>query len=198
MRRRTIFQVLVIVSLNYSCGLLGIYNDSVNYDPDYQAQKLNEITTRQEAIKLDSLIARIDSASSTIPNDMDKTILIIETYKYADFLKNYESRFHTPKDDKDMRGRFRRYEKKKQSLIKNPKYEIIYIDKGEYDTLDIEQYKYVLRTSNRTEYDPNTLVITNSGHIYPFVSRLIYYIYNRQDGEVYKEIKDLSILSKVK
>jgi hypothetical protein len=161
-------------------------------------EKLRELSTRAAAIKLDSLIKQIDSATTSIPDDIGETTLIIETYKYDDFKKLLEDKYNIPKDSKYEKGRFKRYQKKKQSLIKNPKYKIVYINKGEYDNLDIKNFKYGLRTSNRIEYDPNHLVITNDGFVYPYVSTLIYYVYNRENNRVFKDIKDLSIFSKKK
>jgi hypothetical protein len=198
MRLKTITQFLFVVGLNTSCGIFGIHKDNVNPNPDYQTEKLKEIGTRPAAIKHDSLIRQINSASTAIPSDIGESTLIIETYSYHDYLKIYENKYHIPKDNKQERRYFKRYEKKKKSLIKDPKYKIVYLDKEEYSNLDVNNYKYVLRTSNRIDYDPNQIFITNDGFVYPFISTLIYYIQDRQTDKVFREIKDLSILSKKK
>lgn len=198
MKLRRLLQQMLPLAMLTSCGILGIYKDDTNPDPVYQQEKLREISTRPAAVKHDSLIRKIDEATITIPADLAQTTLIIETYKYGDFLELYENKFVVPKDSKRSRKDFARYEKIKRSLIKDPKFDMIYMDKGDYETLDLKKYKYVLKTTNRVAYDPDHLVITNDGFVYPLVSTLIYYIYNRQTHEVLRDVKDLSSFSKQK
>jgi hypothetical protein len=187
---------LALLTLTSSCGILGVYKEDVNRDPDFQAKAIAELNDKKIAKEMDSLIRKIDSARVAIPTDLNETTLIIETYEYSDFLKVSENKFHTPKDDKQNRRYYEKYKKDKNSLINKPKYKIVYLDKSKYDTLDVNDYRYVLKTSNRINYDPNHITVANDGFIYPFISTRLYFIYDRKTQDVYKEIVDLSVLSK--
>ena len=180
-----------------SCGLLGLYKDDTNYDPDFQRNAIAEINNRPIAREQDSLLAIILSASIVIPTNIDQTILIFETYKYEDFLRIQANKFNLPQDTKRRRKYFGKYQKDKTlgRLIKNPKYDVVYIDKGEYENLDKDKYRYVLRTTNRLYYDPKNLIVRNDGHVYSWFQTVVYYIYDRQTGELFGEIKDLEQLS---
>jgi hypothetical protein len=189
---------ILFLTINSSCGLLGIGKSSeyINPDRDFQAAAVAEVLNRPIGKTIDSLIQKIDAAPLMIPNDLHETSLIIETYDYNGFLKVMENKLHTPKDDKENRRHFKRYTKNKYSLIKNPKHKIIYADKVKYDPLNTKDYKYVLKRTTRTHYDPSHLVVTNDGFVYPFSMTVLFYIYDRETHVVYKEITDLSILSK--
>jgi hypothetical protein len=189
----------LFLTINFSCGILGIHSSDssdVNPDPDFKANLMAEINNKPIAKKMDSLIQKIDSAPLRIPDDLAQTTLIIETYKYHDYLKTQENKFHTIEDNKKQRKRFKKYDRNKTLLLSDPICKIIYVDKGEYDNYDLNEFKYVLKTSNRLEYDLDKLIVTNDKHVYPWVILYLYYIENRATRQVFKEITDLSILTK--
>jgi hypothetical protein len=142
------------------------------------------------------MCSAIDSAPFMIPNDLDETSLIVETYEYKDFLKVPDNKLRSAKDNKQNRRRFKRYTRDKFSLIKKPRYKIVYVDKEHYDSLNVREYRYVLKTTNRIDYDPNNIIVANDGFVYPFISTRLYYVYDRETHAVYKEINDLSVLSR--
>lgn len=198
MTKRLLFLTLLI-SINYSCGILGLYQDNINRDPAYQAKMFAEINSQPLALYMDSLIREIDAASLVIPNDLQETTLIVETYnEYSDYLKSLNSKYSIHTDTKKIRRYFKKYQKKKNELIKDPKFNVIYLDKSEYDKKDIKEFKYVLKSTIRLDYDPNNLTIDNNGFIAPFVGTQIYYIWDRNTNAVFREIKDLTILSEKK
>lgn len=155
--------VLLIAS---SCGILGINKPDVDPDPDFQSRAIAALNNKKIAKEMDSLITKIDAAPSSIPANLNQTTLIVETYQYTDFLKMSENKFHTPKDDKQNRRYYERYRKKCNSLISRPKYRTIYVDKGKYDAMDSDQFRYVLKTTNRINYDPEHIFVTNDGFVH--------------------------------
>ncbi|MBS1553822.1 MAG: hypothetical protein JSU09_02755 [Bacteroidetes bacterium] len=194
MRIRILFTLLVATAS--SCGILGVYQNDVDLDPEAQARLIAEFENKPIAKKMDSLINRIDASPTSIPNDINETTLVIETYQYHDFLRLWENKFYTPKDDKKQKRLFIKYERKKNTLVKNPKYKIVYLDKGSYDSLDISKFRYVLKTTNRLQYEPSKITVSNDGFVSPIFALQIFFIYDRKTGEVYKEIVNLSALSK--
>jgi hypothetical protein len=188
--------IALTILINSSCGLLGLYTDKTNYDPDYQATAIAELNNRPIALGLDSLIREIDSASQVTPNDIANTTLIVETYKYSEYLKIFSNKFHIMQDDKKIRRVFKRYELKKQKLIKDPICKLVYVDKGEYNDFEFNNFRYVLRTTNRLQYNPENIIVRSDGHVYPFVSKFVYYIYDRRTKKIHGEIKDLKTLSR--
>src|SRR5688572_12970735 len=151
----------LLLSVFFSCGILGIHKENVNRDPDFQAKAIAELNNRPKAKEMDALIKQIDSAPAMIPEDLNQTTLIIETYAYEDFLKTWETKYHTPKDNNQSKRQYKKYDRTKNSMVKNPKYKIVYVDKSKVDTFDIDEYRYVLKTSNRIHYDPDHLTVTN-------------------------------------
>lgn len=190
--------LVLLLTIISSCGTLGIHKDDINRDPDFQAKAIAELNNTRIAKEMDSLIVKIDAASLMIPEDLNHTTLIVETYEYNDFLKTRENKFHTPKDDSRYLREYEKYKRNKTSLVKNPKYKIAYVDKGKFETFDTNDYRYVLKTSNRIDYDPDHLTVTNEGFVYPFVTKIMYYIYDRKTHRVFKEIVDLSVLNKLR
>jgi hypothetical protein len=196
---KTIFLILIIGLAHSSCGLLGIYSDNANRDLDYQAKLYADINNSPIAKQMDSLIRQIESAESSIPTDINKTVLVVETYdNYFDFLKIWEHKFNTPKDTKAEKRKFKKYQKKKTYLLKDPKYETVYLDKKEYETKDIEKYRYILKTTVKLDYDPKNIIINNDGLAYPLVGILIYYIYDRKTNRVFNKIDDIKVLTNQK
>jgi hypothetical protein len=190
---------LLLVSLVLaSCGILGLYKDEISYDPAFRAKVIKEINDNAIGKQMDSLIARIDAAPSVFPADMENRTLIFETFNYEGFLQVQSHKLHTHVDTKRRRKSFSQYEmaRKSGTLIQDPRIKIVYIDKGEYENLDKEEYRYVLKTTNRLLYDENELVVQNDGTVYPWVSNVLYYIYDRQTDAVFAEIKDLKQLGK--
>ena len=181
-----------------SCGILGIYSDQEPYitDTDIKAKILNKIDNSLIAIQKDSLLNKIDSAKTTIPNDLSQTTLIIETYNYQDFLRILENKFNTPKDSKAQRKRFDKYNKRKTRLIKHPKFNIIYADKGQYENIDTKTAKYILKSTNRLHYTPSQLLVRKDSTVVPWLATIMFYIYDRENHTVFNEIKDLSLLEK--
>jgi hypothetical protein len=191
-----IFSLIIIVLINSSCGILGVYSDNANPDPDHQAKLYADMNNSPLAKQMDSLIKQIDSAESSIPPDLQESILVVETYdNYSDFLKLGEHTFATPKDTKKERRNFKKYQKRKTSLLKDPKYKTVYLDKKEYEAKDIEKYRYILKQTVRLDYDPKNIIVDNNGFGYPYVSTLIYYIYDRKTRTAFKEIGDLNVLT---
>lgn len=187
---------IIILTLLSSCGILGLYKDDVNRDPDFQAKAIAKLNNKLIAKEMDSLFKQIDSAPLMIPEDLNRTTLIIETYEYTDYLKTWENKYHTPKDNNQSKRSYKKYNRAKNSLVKNPKYKVVYVDKNKLDTLDIDNFRYVLKTTNRINYDPDHLTVANDGFVCCFVSIVTYYIYDRQNHKVFSELTDFSVLSK--
>jgi hypothetical protein len=187
-----------IILINCSCGLLGFYSDKTNYDPDFQATAISEINNNPIARGQDSLIRAIDSASVYFTtSDIAKMTLIVETYNYTDYIKVFSNKFHILKDDNKSKNYFKQYEYKKLRLIKNPLCKLVYADKGEYEALMFNDFRYVLRTTTRLLYDPSKIIVGSDGHINTsWASTIVYYIYDRQTKKINVEIKDLKILSR--
>ena len=143
----------------------------------------------------DSLIRAIDSVSFVTPSDITKTTLIVETYAYADYLKNFSNKFYILQDNKKNRKHFSRYERKKQSLLKEPICKVIYVDKGKYDDFELQEYRYVLKTTTRILHQPDKAFVDSEGSVYAWASTIVYYIYDRQEKMIIGEIKDLKTLS---
>lgn len=196
MATRTILLIVIMGLTTSSCGLLGVYSDNVNRDPDHKAKLYTDINNSPIAKQMDSLIRQIDSAESSIPSDLRETVLVVETFdNYSDFLKRWEHKFRTPQDTNGERRRFKKYQKRKTSLLKNPKYETVYLDNKDYETKNIEEYRYILKTTVRLDYDAKSITIDNNGFVYPYVGILIYYIYDRKTGKVFNEIGDIKVLT---
>ena len=193
MKSRTLF--IFLLTINFSCGILGIHSNDINSDPDFQASVIAEINNKPIAKIMDSLIQKIDAAPLRIPADLNETTLIVETYKYHDYLKIGENKFHTVVDSKKQRKYYEKYDKNKKSLLRDPLYKVVYADKGDYENYDLKEFKYVLKTTNRLKYDPNQLIVTNDKLVYPGVVLRLYYIYDRTTNNVFQEITDLSILT---
>jgi hypothetical protein len=187
--------ITLLLVFNSSCGLLGIYSADTNYDPEFQANALAEINRSEIALKMDSLVRKLDSATLTIPEDLNSTTLVVETYQYEDFLKIMQHKFSSLADTKRHRRMFEKYSKFKNDIIEKPKYKIIYATKAEYVRLDLINYRYVLISSNRLYYNPDNVYVNNAGSVYPWSAKAIYYIYDRQTGTIYKDMEDLSVLS---
>jgi hypothetical protein len=199
MTTKTIFLFLIIGLTYTSCGILGVYSDNVNRDPDHQAKLYADINNSPIAKHMDSLISQIDSAESSIPSDLNESILVVETFdNYSDFLRRWEHKFRTPQDTKAEKSKFKKYQKKKTSLLKDPKVETVYLGKKDYKTKDIKRYRYILKTTVRLDYDPRNLTIDNNGFVYPYVGTLIYYIYDRKTNKVFNEIGDIKVLTNQK
>ena len=181
-----------------SCGLLGIYKDNISYDPEFNARVINKIKEDPLGKTMDSLIARIDAAKSKYPLDLEANPLIVETFTYEEYLNFQRNRLYTPLDNSSRRKGFKKYQKdmNRHKLIRHPKLEILYKNRSEYDSLDPDKYPYVLKTTNRLDYDPNQLVVTTDGHVYPWISHILYYIMDRRTNEVFNQITDLDELSK--
>jgi hypothetical protein len=193
------FLFIILVLINVSCGILGVYSDNANRDPEYQAKLYADLNNSPIAKQMDSLIKQIDAAESSIPSDLNETILVVEIYdNYSDFLKIWEHKFRTPKDTEKERRNFKKYQKRKTSLIKDPKYKTVYLDKKDYEAKDIEKYRYVLKTTVRLDYDPKNITVDNNGFVYPYIGTLIYYIHDRKTSAVFKEIGDINVLTNKK
>ncbi|WKZ58823.1 MAG: hypothetical protein QY309_13200 [Cyclobacteriaceae bacterium] len=199
MTTKTIFLFIIIGLTNSSCGILGVYSDNANRDPDHQAKLYADINNSPIAKQMDSLIRQIDSAESSIPSNLNECVLVVETFdNYSDFLNRWKHKFRTPQDTKAEKREFKKYQKKKTSLLKDPKFETVYLDKKDYQTKDIEKYRYILKTTVRLNYDPKSITIDNNGFVYPYVGTLIYYIHDRKTDRVFKEIDDIKVLTKQK
>ena len=196
--RRT--YLVLFIGIMTSCGILGIYTDDNPYitDEDVKAEILKKLDNEPIARKMDSLLAKIDSAKTTIPTDLSQTTLIIETYSCDDFLRVNENKFNSIKnvDTEARRKRCEKYNKHKTQLIKDPKFKIIYADKDQYKNIDIKTAKYILKTTNRLQYTPSQLEVTRDSTVVPWLTTIMYYIYDRENHSVYKEIKDWSLLDK--
>ena len=199
MTTKTIFLFIIIGLTNSSCGILGVYSDNANRDPEHQAKLYADINNSPIAKQMDSLIRQIDSAESSIPSDIYETVLVVETFdNYSDFLKRWEHKFRTPKDTKAERRKFKKYQKKKTLLLTDPKYETVYLDEKDYQGKDIEKYRYILKSTVRLNYDPKSITIDNNGFVYPYVGTLIYYIYDRKTSKVFNEMNDIRVLTNQK
>jgi hypothetical protein len=140
---------------------------------------------------------RIDAAKSIFPKDLREHPLILETFRYEEFLSVQQNKFYTPQDNRKFRRNFKRYDaaKKKGTLIRDPKFTMVYMDKDQYSILDSQKYPYVLKTTYRLDYEAEELVVTVDGDVYPWASTVVYYIIDRRTKEVYGAITSLKDLS---
>jgi hypothetical protein len=188
---------LILIFTVCSCGLVGVYKDNISYDPEFRTRVIREIHDKPIGKTMDSLITRIDAAKSTFPNDLPEHPLILETFRYEEFLSIQQNKFSTLKDSPKSRRNFKRYDaaRKKGRLIRNPKFTMAYMDKDQYSVLDSQKYPYVLKTTYRLDYETEELVVTVDGNVYPWGATMVYYIMDRRTKEVYgpiASVKDLS------
>lgn len=136
----------------------------------------------------DSLVRQIDLATTATPSNLTSTILIVETYDYQDWLKLFDDKYTINKDSRTNRKSYRTYKRKQKKL--HPPYEgnKIYATKGEYDHLDANQYRYVLRTTSRftEKRTENSISATTN---------LIFFIVDRQTNEVFKGLGEWKVSS---
>ena len=182
-----------------ACGILGITtdNDPAITDPAVREEMLTNYENTPLAKHQDSLLAKIDAATVTIPPDLSGTILLIETYDYEAYVNTLNIKYHRP-DSAKLKKRFLRYSKNiaKKKLLKNQRYRTVYAARKTYATFDPAAYRYVLRETIRIDADRDHLTVHESGFVAPFVATAIYYLYDRQTGAVFREIKDLDVLEK--
>lgn len=180
-----------------ACGILGITtdNDTVVTDPEFREQLISKFENTPEAKSNDSLIAKIDLASTAIPSDVAQITLVIETYDFAAYSRTFYNKFRVI-DSAMLKRWFAKYDKKKLKTLKNPLCKTVYADRKTYETYDPVVFRYVLKRTTRHDYERDQLVVTNAGRVYPYVIREIFYLYDRQTGAVFREIKGLKILEK--
>lgn len=190
--------VLIVFTLS-SCGLLGISTgppDPVVTNSFLRSQILASYETPLAAYQ-DSLLQKIDAAKLAIPSDLAQTTLVIEMYDYPTYINTFNIKYHRP-DSAKLKKQFLRYREgiAKHKIPKKSKYKTIYVETKDIATLDKVQYRYMLKETVRTDIDLENVVVKESGFIYSFVATSIYYLYDRQTGAVFREIKDLKVLEK--
>ena len=183
----------VLSILAMDCGILNPQRPI--YDPEFSKQKLAEINSRPENIKRDSLLHVIDIAPLAFPTDLTQQILICELLDYEAYLNLGKNKLDTTlRDTKRMRRYFEKYSKEQNSLLKGYKYKKAYLNRQQYDSLNKDEYRYVLKTMTRLRIKDEDIKITLDGHA-AWVATIMYYIYDRKLNVVYKEIGDLSTLT---
>ncbi|TXH23719.1 MAG: hypothetical protein E6Q96_11285 [Cyclobacteriaceae bacterium] len=191
--------VLIVLTLS-SCGLLGISMgppDPVVTDPLLRAQVLDSYETPLSKYQ-DSLLVKIDAAKQVIPTDLAQTTLIIETHsEYQLYVRTFSVKYHRP-DSARLKKEFLRYSKgiAKRKFLRNPKYKTVYADAKAIAALDPAQYRYALKATVRTNIDLESVTVHESGFVAPMTATSVYYLYDRQTGAVFREIKDLKVLEK--
>lgn len=182
-----------------SCGLLGIAttNDPNVSDPAKRDAMLTQMENTPLAKCQDSLLAKIDAATVSVPAELAGTTLIIEIYDYPTYAKTYSLKYHWP-DSAKLKKNFLKYSKSKETkrLLENPKHQTVYAHHQNFDKLDPAVYRFVLKQTVRMNADRDTLKISEAGFVSPFVATAIYYLYDRQTGAVFREIEDLQVLEK--
>jgi glycyl-tRNA synthetase (class II) len=193
--RISIFLVLVIAT---SCGLVQGYfgNPESNYDREFHESRLREINAKKETKQRDSLTRLIETASTQFPSDLTEMTLIVETYNYKDYLDIQSNKFHTVEDSKRERKYYAQYDKDKKLLLKNYKHKVIYADQSDYDSLDRNEFRYVLKTTTKVTKDEEVLIYKDGGTS-GWASTILYYIYDRQTGRVFGEIDKMERVAKL-
>jgi hypothetical protein len=195
MNPRILFALALLFS---SCGLLGITSSDNHYitDPDQREEVLSKLENTPQAKYQDSLIARIQAATVTIPPDLVATTLIILTYDtYMDYLHAHHNKLN-PNDTVWLKKSYSRYEKNKTKFFKNPKYKVVYADQKTYETFDPITYRYVLKQTVRYDYDRETMSMSSDGTGVGYVMTVVNYLYDRQTGAVFREIEDYKAFEK--
>jgi hypothetical protein len=194
---RIFFLAIFILNLS-ACGIKGVSNNHDLYvtDPDVKVQLINWMDNKPIAKELDSLLNKIDSAKEVIPNDLSHTTLIVQTFSYEDYLTIFKHKYNTPKDSKYNRKVFEKYSKNKESFFREPKFKILYANKDQFDSIDINSAKYILKLTNRLDYSPDKLQVKKDSSAIPWVATAVYYIFDRETHKVFREIKDWSLLDK--
>ncbi len=194
--RISIFLVLVIATS--SCGIVqGFGKPEANYDPEFHENRLREINAKKETKQRDSLIRQIESASAQFPLDLTKTTLIVETYNYKDFLDIHSNKFYTSEDSVREGKYFARYDKKKKLLLKNYKHKVVYASHSEYDSLGRHEFRYVLRTITKLISEDEEVLIYKDGSAGAWATTILYYIYDRTTGQVFRDVGEIETLTKL-
>jgi hypothetical protein len=188
--RKLIFASLLITT---SCGIIQSHFGEPNYyDPEIQRKTLTELNSRKETKETDSLIHVIESSPRKFPEDMTTKTLIVETYNYEGFLKLLKTKFYEPTDTKYYRKKFAKYDRKKESLLKNYKHKILYADRVQYENLDMEEFRYVLKTTTKLLTKDEEVVIYSNGLAAAWATTLIYYILDRKTNLVFGQTNDVA------
>lgn len=123
--------------------------------------------------------------SQFIPDSLHQYTLIVEDYSYQDFLEIRKTECFTPKDDKISQKVFAKYEKDKYKGLESYNYPYVYNYRDAYDTLPIEKYRFVLKSTLKIltpiEYLPD-------GECNGWVASNGYYIFDRRLNKVFPVI----------
>ena len=196
----------VVAGVCSSCGILGrsSYESPYILDNEVAAQLVTFIDNKPIARKIDSLLAKIDSAGSTLPADLGETALLVETYSCDEFNRVWENKF-TPAPENDKFGywkmslrRCKQYERSKNRLVRKPRYSLIYAGQSQHHQIDFRTAKYVLKTTNRVAYDPDQLRVTKDTTVLTITSTAVYYLVDRERNAIVAEVPGLSVLKKRK
>ncbi|HWA34532.1 MAG TPA: hypothetical protein VG737_10405 [Cyclobacteriaceae bacterium] len=145
------------------------------------AQSSDIINDSPELRERDALVARIDNAENMFPKDIAQSTLIIEILSYEDFRKLNETKYFVVPDSRKARVVYRAYKRQRKHYLKGFIAKKVYLEKGTYDKLDINKFRYVLETTARfTDYIGKESYPTNSW-------KIVEYIYDRKDGVLYCE-----------
>ena len=188
---------IALAVLATSCGIIQRHVGESNYDPEFHKKRMAELNQKKETKERDSLTQAIQTSSLQFPPDLTETTLIVETYNYADFLNIQANKFYRPEDSKKQRKFYARYSKEKRLLLKDYPHKVVYADKPEYENLDQNEFRYVLKTISIVQSKDEEVVIYKDGSTAGWFSARFYYLYDRQTKKVVGKIEDINTLLRV-
>jgi hypothetical protein len=111
-----------------------------------------------------------------------QSTLIIEILPYEDFRKLYDTKYLIVSDSRKARAAYHSYKRYRKKLLKGFVAKKVYLNKGTYDTFDVDKFRYVLKSTARFREFTEDLA-----HSYGARWAIVEYIYDRRDGVVYCE-----------
>jgi hypothetical protein len=177
-------KILLATVIIFSLSACGLFRFKPNYDPELHERLLTELNKSPDVKARDSLIRLIESAPQSIPDDVSKSILIVEVYDYQDFLQIFSTKYSPPVDTEKRRKWYKKFDKHQYASLKDYDGNYIYANKSAFDTLDIYKYRYILKSTGK---------LTDEGIIYldstaaGWGIRQLKYIYDRQTNRIFNE-----------
>ena len=151
-------------------------------------QVLEQMSQGEIAQRNDSLFALLDAGDEYVPGDLDSTILVVQLYDKYDFAMINAVRF-SRLEGRALERSFKIYDKKKDKLMRKYPHELVYAYEESLDSLDVNPYRYVLKTATRlAPYETEKLMVRNDGEVSGWHAYTVYYVYDRRDKKHFRQL----------